>query len=99
MAHETRAAPSEAMGGPHFSADQEDDALRPPGGAADNMAPSAQADRSLLPREKMHEEDTGRVAGELYRKEPVEQRGWAQSVMVLMSSGIPPGGLLSTVFN
>ncbi|PWU85463.1 putative amino acid transporter [Trypanosoma cruzi] len=47
----------------------------------------------------MHEEDTGRVAGKLCRKEPVEQRGWAQSVMMLMSSGIPPGGLLSTVFN
>ncbi|PBJ74530.1 amino acid transporter [Trypanosoma cruzi cruzi] len=99
MAHETRAAPSEAMGVPHSSTDQEDDALRPPGGAADNTAPSAQADHSLLFREKMHEEDTGRVAGELCRKEPVEQRGWAQSVMMLMSSGIPPGGLLSTVFN
>ncbi|EKF28465.1 amino acid transporter, putative, partial [Trypanosoma cruzi marinkellei] len=99
MTPETRTAPSEAMGGPHFSADEEDDALRLPSGATDNMAPSAQADQSLLPRERKQEEDTGQVAGKLYKNEPVEQRGWAQSVMMLMSSAIPPGGLLSTVFN
>ncbi|KAF8285196.1 hypothetical protein TcBrA4_0032690 [Trypanosoma cruzi] len=68
------------MGIPHSSTDQEDDALRPPGGAADNTAPSAQADQSLLFREKMHEEDTGRVAGRALQEGAREQRGWAQSV-------------------
>ncbi|PWU83482.1 putative amino acid transporter [Trypanosoma cruzi] len=91
MAHETRAAPSEAMGVPHSSTDQEDDALRPPGGAADNTAPSAQADHLCFSvRKCMKRTREGWQASSAGRS-PWNSVGGHSPVMMLMSSGNSTG--------
>ncbi|RNE96057.1 amino acid transporter, partial [Trypanosoma rangeli] len=99
MTHEARTAPPEAVGGPHAPVNQEDGARPLLERAAGEATPSIQTSEPPLPPEAVQEEDTQKVAHNAHGEEDVERCGWARSVMASFSSIVPPGGMLSTVFN
>ncbi|ESL05433.1 amino acid transporter [Trypanosoma rangeli SC58] len=99
MTHEARIAPPEAVGGPHAPANREDTAQPLLDRAAGEATPSIQTSRPPLPPEAVQEGEAEQVVGEACVKEDAERRGWGRSVMASLSSIIPPGGMLSTVFN
>ncbi|RNE96726.1 amino acid transporter, partial [Trypanosoma conorhini] len=87
------------MGGPCAPASQEAGAQPLLQGTAGEATPSTQTGQPPLPSEATQEEDTEKLDCIANVNAHKERRGLAMSVTASLATIIPPGGMLSTVFN